>query len=274
MKKDFFKDKVVILTGASSGIGRELALQLAKEGAKLSLAARSVDKLKEIADECQNYNSKVLLVATDVTKSEDCKNLIEKTVEKFATIDILINNAGKSMNFFFEETTDLSVYEKLMQVNYLGAMYCTFYALPYLKKNQGQIVTTSSLAGFVPAPSRSGYTASKAALTLFFDTLRIELKQYRVSVTQIFPSFVQTAMRKNAYDPKGETYKQSPAHESGMMPVQQCAKIMLHAISKRRRSCIITFEGKLAYFLRALFPNLLDKLALKKIKSVRVKKIL
>ncbi len=185
-----FKDNVVIITGASSGIGREVALQLAAQGAKLSLAARDIERLEQVAAECRQRGAQALAVKTDVSIEAECRALIDRTVSEYGRIDTLINNAGISTWSPFDQLQDLGVLDQLMRVNYLGAAYCTFYALPYLKKSRGRLVAVSSLAGRNGIPARSAYAASKHAMTGFFDSLRIELADTGVSVTVIYPSFV------------------------------------------------------------------------------------
>ena len=173
MNKEYFKDKVIIVTGASSGIGLASARLLASRGGKVVMAARSYDKLVELAPGVCSDPDRVLCVKTDVTKEEDCRNLIEKTVEKFGRIDILVNNAGISMRAMFKDL-DLGVIRSLMDVNFWGTVQCTKYALPYLLESKGQVVGVISIAGFSALPARTGYSASKYAVRGFLDTIRIE----------------------------------------------------------------------------------------------------
>jgi short-subunit dehydrogenase len=183
MIKASFRENVVVITGASSGIGRELAFQLADQGAWLSLAARNAERLDAAAAQSRERGGKALIVPTDVSQQSQCRNLIERTVAEYHRIDTLINNAGITMWARFEEIQDLSLLEWIMQVNYLGSLYCTYYALPYLKHTRGRIVGVSSLTGKTGVPTRSGYAASKHAMAGFFDSLRIELADDGVSVT-------------------------------------------------------------------------------------------
>jgi NAD(P)-dependent dehydrogenase (short-subunit alcohol dehydrogenase family) len=199
-----FKDAVVIITGASSGIGKELALQLAEQGAQLVLAARSADLLEQVADECRAKGAAAaaeavaVAVPTDVTEIEQCRKLVGQAVANYGRIDMLVNNAGTTMWARLEEVKDLSIYEKIMRANYLGSVYCTYFALPYLKQSRGRIVGISSLTGKAGVPTRSGYAASKHAMAGFFDSLRIELAGSGVSVTMAYPGFVATGVRRVA----------------------------------------------------------------------------
>jgi short-subunit dehydrogenase len=269
MAKEKIKGKIIIITGASSGIGKEIALQLAAHGACFSLAARDNERLKLVQAECIERGAQVISITTDVTIKEQCANLIEKTVEHFGGIDILINNAGRSMWVNFEDITDLDLFSQLMQINYLGSVYCSFYALPYLKKSKGLIVGISSLTGKTGVPTRTGYAASKHAMAGFFDSLRIELSKYKVGVTVIYPGFVATEMRERALGPDGKALGVSPMQESKLMPVEKCVRLIISAMQKRKRELVMTTRGKLGLWIKLIAPSLVDRTALK---SVTVEK--
>ena len=185
MKKQAFLDNVIILTGASLGIGRQLALLFAEQGALLALAARNSKKLKEVAEQCNQLGGKALAIPTDVAEQSQCRKLVERTSMEFGRIDTLINNAGIGVAARFDELPDLTLFEKAMQVNFFGSVYCTHYALPYLKKTRGRLVGVSSLRGKFPSATADGYGASKHAMAGFFDSLRIEIANSGVSVTMI-----------------------------------------------------------------------------------------
>ncbi len=263
MTKYLFQDQVVAVTGASSGIGKELALRMAGEGAWLSLGARNGEKLEEAANACLQKGGKALRVVLDVADKESCRNFIEETVKAYGKIDVLINNAGISMWAYFEEFTDLKPFEDIMQVNYFGSLYCTFYALPYLKKTKGRIVGISSLTGKTGVPTRSGYAASKHAMAGFFDTLRIELKNTGVSVTMIYPGFVSTEVRKRAFGADGKSLKESPLDETATMTVEKCVDLIIPAIAKRKREVVMTTKARIGLWLKLIAPGLVDNIALK-----------
>ena len=265
--KNNFKDKVVIITGASSGIGKELALRFSKSDAKLVLASRNLDKLKQVEKELKEFNENILIVKTDVSNREDCKNLIDKTIEKFERIDILINNAGITMYSRFDEVEDIEIFDKIIKINYLGSVYMTYYALPHLKKTKGIIVGISSLTGKNGVPTRTAYSASKHAMAGFFDSLRIELKESGVGVVMIYPGFVKTDIRKNAFGKDGKPLKNSHISEKGIMSVEKCVDIIIKAIIKRKREVIMTLRGKVGQFLKLFFPSLVDKIAKKSIEK-------
>ncbi len=252
------KDKVVVITGASSGIGRAMASEFASMGARLSLGARRVDLLESLQDEL--YNTKILISKTDVSVEDDCKKLIEATIDRFGRIDVLINNAGISMRALFEDV-DLKVIRQLMEVNFFGTVYCSKYALPHLLKTKGSLVGVISIAGYVGLPGRTGYSASKFAIRGFLDTIRIENLKKGLHVLVAAPGFTSSEVRKVALSNDGTKQGETPRDESKMMSSEECAKQIVNAIIKRKRSLILTFkEGILTVFLGKFFPSLLDKL--------------
>ncbi|MDD4032850.1 MAG: SDR family oxidoreductase [Bacteroidales bacterium] len=253
------KGKVVIVTGASSGIGLACVRALAKQGAKVVIAARSVDKLAQIEEELRNQGAEVLSVAVDVTSEEDCRMLVEKTVGRFGGIDVLINNAGISMRAMFVDL-DLNVLKRLMDVNFWGAVYCTKYALPYILKNKGSVVGVSSIAGFKGLPARTGYSASKFALYGFLDTLRVEYLRQGLHVMVIAPGFTSSNIRRTALAADGSCQGESPREEGKMMSAEKVADYLIKGILRKKRTVILTAEGKAVMFLKSLFPALLDRL--------------
>jgi short-subunit dehydrogenase len=222
-----FQDHVVVVTGASRGIGRALALQLAEQHAVLSLAARDADRLEAVADECRRHGAQVVVVPTDVTDRKRCQHLMEQTVSRVGPIDALINNAGLSVVARFEDILDLSLAARVMNVNYLGSVYCTYYALPHLKVTRGRIVGVSSLTGRTGVPLRSVYAGSKHAMAGFFDSLRIEVRKHGISVTMAYPDFVQTEVRERALGPDGQPVGISPPGQSAFMTAERCGQIIL-----------------------------------------------
>ena len=261
MKGPDFSENVVIITGAASGIGREISLQLAAQGAWLALASRDTALLEQVALKCRQNGGKALVVPTDVTEELHCKKLIDRTLEEYGRIDTLINNAGLTMWAPFDEIQDLSLMENIMRVNYFGSVYCTYYALPYLKQTKGRIAGIASLAGVAGVPTRSGYAASKHAMAGFFDSLRIELADCGVSVTVIYPGFVATEARKRALGPDGKPIRESRVDERKVMAAVDCARLIVKAIAGRRRDLVMTLRGKLGLWLKLIAPGLVDKMA-------------
>lgn len=261
MNNTCFKENVTIITGASSGIGRELAFQLTEQGAWLTLGDCNIEQLQETATICRQRGGQALAVDTDVSQISRCKNLIEQTLAAYGRIDTLINNAGITMVSRFEETGAPELIERVMQVNFFGAVYCSYYALPYLKKNQGRIVGISSLAGKTGLPGRSGYAASKHAMIGLFDTLRMELAGDGVSVTTICPGFVATKLRQLAIGPDGKLLEKSPVRELKAMRVEMCARQIIRAAALRKRELIMTGRGKIGLWLKLIAPGLVDRMA-------------
>ena len=262
-----FKNNVIIITGASAGIGKELALQLAKQKAKLVLASRDSVKLRSLAKECNGLGAKAIVVKTDVADKLQCKRLINNTVKEFRRIDTLINNAGLSMWARFDEIKNPDILKQIMDINYMGSVYTTFYALPYLKKSKGRIVGVSSLTGKTGVPTRTGYAASKHAMAGFFDSLRIELMNTGVSVTMIYPGFVATEVRERALGRDGKPLKQSHINESEIMTVEECAAQIIETALKRKRELVLTSRAKVGLFLKLISPKIVDNIARKSIES-------
>jgi short-subunit dehydrogenase len=260
MKNSTFRNKAIIITGASYGIGRELAHQLAEQGAWLVLAARSIEKLEKVSEECTQLGGRVITIPTDVSEESQCRNLIEATVKEYGKIDILVNNAGIALATRFENLEDLKLFEKVLSVNFFGAVYCTHYALQYLKKSQGRLVAVSSLRGKIQSATADGYPASKHAMAGFFDSLRNELINRGVSVTMIYPGWVSSGISSRTLMPDGSQKGEISRHEKKAMPVEKCAGIIIKAIAKRKREVVMTFQGKLGIWLRAVAPKLVDRM--------------
>lgn len=259
------QNNVTIITGASTGIGEELAYQLANEGAHLVLSARRVSELERVAERVREIGkasgSRVSVVACDVAIESDCKALIDATVSEFGGIDTIVLNAGMTMWAKFADIKDMSIIERIMQVNYMGAVYCTHYALPHLQRAKGRIVGVASLTGLVGVPTRTAYAASKHAMRGFYDSLRIELSETGVSVTMIYPGFVATGIRENATGADGKAAKVDPVNKDEVMSVQECAAIMVRAIHSRKREEVMTLKGKLGQWLKLMAPSVIDGMA-------------
>jgi short-subunit dehydrogenase len=252
------KNKVVVITGASSGIGFAAAKEFAFHGAKIVLAARSIDKLLSLEKDL-SLTTEVLSVKTDVSQEMDCKNLIDQTIQKFGRIDILVNNAGISMRAMFQDL-DLNVIRQLMDVNFWGTVYCTKYALPHILLNQGSVVGVISIAGFKGLPARTGYSASKFAIYGFLDTLRIEHLKDNLHVMIFAPGFTASNIREAALVADGSHQGETPRDEDKMMTSEECAKHLIKGIQKRKAQVVLTPVGKLLVVLNKFFPRLVDRL--------------
>ena len=262
--------RVVVITGGSDGIGAEIARQLAgKEGkdVALVLAARDQEKLDQVAGQCTALGAQALALRTDVSDQDQCRRLIAATIERFGRIDALINNAGRSAHALFEEVPDLGWYEELMRINLWGSVWCTQAALPHLKAARGRIVAVSSLAGLVGVPGRTAYSASKFAMTGFFEALRAELKGAGVSVTTAYPGVVDTRIRYRGFNALGQEMGSSGLREDGAMPVEECARLIVDGMEQRRREVVMTAKGKLGRLLKVLAPGVVEKMALAALKD-------
>lgn len=253
------KDKVVVITGASSGIGKALAFEYASKGTKVVIGARSHDKLIEIAEEIKLKGGEVAFAQTDVSVELECKNLILTAIERFGKIDILINNAGISMRALFQNTK-LDVLKKVMDINFWGTVYCTKYALPYILKEKGTIVGVSSIGGVVGLPARSAYSASKFAMQGFLKTLRVEYLKKGINVLVAYPGFTSSNIRNAALSGDGSKQGESPRDEQKMMTAEAVAIQIYRAVEKRKNKVVLTTEGKIIVLLNKFFPNWIDKM--------------
>jgi short-subunit dehydrogenase len=255
------KGNVVVITGASKGIGAELARRLAAKGAKLVLAARNETELEAVAGECRKLGASVVCVRADVAVERDCQAIVSGAIVAFGRLDTLVNNAGATMWARFEDVDDMSILAGLMQVNYMGAVYCTKHALPHLKESRGRIVGIASLTGLVGVPTRSGYAAAKHAMRGFFDSLRIELADSGVTVTMVYPGFVATGIRVNASGPDGKPALVDPVKEGDVMGLAECVTRIVKAIERREREVVMTARGKIGLWLKLIAPSLIDRMA-------------
>jgi short-subunit dehydrogenase len=257
---EYFKNKVVVVTGGTDGIGRALVDALLADGAKVATCGRNHDKLYQLQSE---YPSAALhTMVADVSNENDCRRFIETTIKFFGGIDVLINNAGISMRALLKDVS-MDTIRRVMDVNFYGAVYCTRYALPSIIERKGTIVGVSSIAGYRGLPGRSGYSASKWALQGFLESLRTELLHSGVNVMWVCPGFTASNIRNAALNKDAQSHGETPMDESKMMSAEECAAHILKAVRKRKRTLVLTFTGKRTVFLNKFFPGLADKLAYK-----------
>lgn len=258
---DTFRGRTVLITGASTGIGRALALELAQQGAQLALNARDAERLGQTADQCAAAGAAVLALPGDVTVPALCREIVAQTLERFRRLDVLVNNAGMTMWARFDALADLAPLERLLAVNYLGAAHATAAALPYLKNSRGLIVAVASIAGLTGVPERTGYAASKHAMVGFFESLRIELKGSGVDVTIVAPDFVKSELHKGALGADGRPLGSSPMDEPRIMTSEECARLIVRAMSRRQRLLVTSWRGRLGRWARLVAPALVDRIA-------------
>ncbi len=262
MARKVFSDNVVVITGGSSGIGREIAYQLCAQGARLVIAAREPLLLEAVVAECKRRGARAIAVPTDVSVEGQCSALIARAVEEYGRIDTLVNNAGISMARF-DELGSVEPVERLMNINYLGSVYCTWHALPHLKRSHGRIVAISSLAGLTGVPTLSGYSASKHAVKGFFESLRPEIAADGVSITLVYPGFVATDIAVRAIGPRGTTIGVRRVVRSKAMPVEECAAKVIAATEDRRRDVVMTVRGKVGRWIKLFAPAAIDRLTMR-----------
>jgi short-subunit dehydrogenase len=255
-----FANHVVLITGASAGIGKALALALAQQKARLVLAARGAERLEAVASECRALGAEAHAVPTDVASQQACRALVEQAVARFDKLDVLINNAGRAMWSRFDEVADLSVIEEVLRLNYLGCVYATYYALPHLKKSRGRLVAMASIAGLTGVPMLSGYVASKHAVIGLFETLRIELDPFGVSTTIVAPDWVQSEILDRSLDPQGNSLGYSPMNQQRLMTAERCAELALRGIAKRKRLVLMSDRSKNLRWGKLLVPKLVDRM--------------
>jgi short-subunit dehydrogenase len=260
MKAVPFAEKSVVVTGASLGIGREMALQLAEQRAYLTLAARREAELEQVARECRERGGRCIAVPTDVSREAECKQLMDRAAREYESIDVLIVNAGVGMRGNLDQLPDLSLLKRLMDVNYWGGVYCIFHALPQLEAARGRIVVVSSGGGKLPTPGVSGYASSKWALSGFSDTLRVELAACGVTVTVAYPEWVATGISSRALMPDGRPQGKVVSHEVGAMSADECARRILRAAARRKRD-VMSPRLRLGLVLAPILPRLLDRIA-------------
>jgi short-subunit dehydrogenase len=251
MAQRSLQGKHVVITGASAGIGRALALEVARRGARVTLAARSVDKLEQAAAEIRRAGGTAQTIWTDVTVDTECRALIDCAVEAFGEIDVLVCNAGGGVRPKEGEVVSLGErIKRLMDLNFMSAVHTTLDAIPSLRKTHGLVVAISSVQGLIPVPNAGGYNAAKHAMQGFFDCLRIDLRG-AVDVLVVSPGPVATGVHRQF----GLTEKQI---ESRAMPVDRCARMIRRAIEAGRRDLVMTLPLNVAAKLYPFVPDIVD----------------
>ncbi|HXW00661.1 MAG TPA: SDR family oxidoreductase [Anaerolineae bacterium] len=253
----YFSNKVALVTGGSEGIGKAMVQALLAEGCRVATCGRNPQKLEALQQ--AHAGQPLLTVVADVSREDDCRHFIESSINHFGGIDILVNNAGVSMRGLFNDTT-VETFRRLMDINFWGALYCTKYALPSILERKGDVVGVSSIAGYRGLPGRGGYSASKYALQGWLESLRTELLHTGVNVMWVCPGFTTSNIRFAALDSEAKPHGDTSMEEGKMMSAEECAGHILKAISKRKRTLVLTFQGKLTVWLNRLFASWSDKL--------------
>lgn len=263
---EFMKDKVVVITGGSSGIGRALAERFGEEGSKVVITGRRKDQLETVAASLKEKGVDVLPVVADASVEKDCADAVSLAIENYGRIDVLINNAGISMRALFEDL-QVDIFRKVMDINFWGTVYTTKYALPYIIRSKGSVVGISSVNGKRATPERSAYSASKFAMIGFLESLRSEMLDRGVHVLTACPGFTASNIRRSALLGNGRVQGYSPADESHMMSAEEVANHIYTAVVKRKRDLLLTLQGKLAVWLNIFFPGWMDRKTLEFMKK-------
>jgi short-subunit dehydrogenase len=250
-----------LITGASSGIGEELAVALAARGVRSALVGRRASELERVAARCQAAGAASIVIPGDVSEPELAKEAVARTVESLGGLDLLVNNAGISMWARFDEIEDLALFERLMRVNFFGAVYFTHAALPHVRASRGQLVAVSSLTGITGVPTRTAYAASKHAMQGFFDSLRVELRETGVNVLVVSPGFVDTPIREKILGADGREEGYRGRATETPMPLDVAVAQIVRAIERRDRELVMTSKARIARLVRLLAPSLVDSLA-------------
>lgn len=256
-----FANKTIVITGASDGIGAELARQIAPERPRLVLAARNAERLARVRQQCSERGADAMDVATDVARDDDCRRLFERTAAAFGDVDILVANAGVSMHARFDAIKDFSTFERLFRVNAMGTVWCVRHAYSALKRTRGLIVGVSSLAGRTGVPARTTYCTSKFAQTGFLEALRIEAADHGIDVLAVFPGVVATGIRRHGWNGRGEPAGVSGLSEENAMSVDECARQIVAAMRARRRELVMTAKARVGLWLKLAAPALVDRMA-------------
>ncbi len=265
-----FTDQSIVVTGASEGIGRALCLALAPQAPRLTIAARNRARLESLREEALAAGAREVLVhPADVTDPEACRALIAAAADTFGGIDVLVCNAGGTMWTRLDEMESLDIFERLMRLNYLGSVYCTYYAVPHLKQRAGRILAMSSVAGLTGVPTRTAYSASKHAMFGFFDSLRVELADAGVSITVAAPDYVLSEIHRRALGPDGQPLGDSPLQEDRIMTAEQCARLCIAGIERRKRLVLTSTRGRVGRWVKLIAPGLMDRIAAKVIRDAK-----
>ncbi len=250
-----FKDQVIWITGASSGLGKHLAFEFAKSGAKLALSARRVDKLEEVLEQIKKKGAEGLLVPCDVMEEGEIQSAVQSIIRHFGKLDVSVANAGFGIYGSIEELS-ANDWARQFAINVTGLALTAKHAIPYLKESKGRLVLIGSVAAFIPSPKTGAYGASKAAVRSIGETLQVELAGSGVSCTVIHPGFVDSDITRVDNDGSYHEGRQDPRPKNLMWSTEKAAKVMIQAIFKRKKEYIFTVHGKLMAYIGKHFTGL------------------
>ncbi|CAK9265012.1 unnamed protein product [Sphagnum jensenii] len=261
------RGKVILITGASSGIGEHLTYQYAKRGARLVIVARRENLLERVADRAMTKGATdVHVIAGDVTKQEECKRFVDETINKYGRLDHLVNNAGIAHSFFFEQAKDTSAMNPIMDVTFWGHVYSTYYALPHLRRSKGKILEIASVVSVIPYPRQSIYNSAKAAALQFYETLRVEVGE-TIGITIVMPGWIESEMTRGKFVGAEGELTEKPVHQRdahvGPAPVEYaetCARAAVLGVLRSHRYVVVPYFYYAFILLRVYAPEILETL--------------
>ncbi len=260
------KDNIVVITGAASGIGAAFVKYFVSQKAKIVLLDMQEKSMISLVQELKIKGEDYLVLALDITDEAKVKEAFKTIIDKFKSIDILINNAGISQISLFEDT-NLDIFKKVMDVNFYGTVYCTKYALPHLKKSKGQIIALSSVAGFSPLYGRTAYSASKHALHGFLNSLRTEEKENGIDVLLACPSFVKTNIEKRTFNKDGKPFGEKKGTPGQLMTPEYVVSEIIKGIENKKNIIYISRISKISRLISFFFPKIFEKKMTEKVKA-------
>lgn len=266
MKNKPFQDKVIVVTGAASGIGAAVCKKFACEGAKIGLLDMDERGLRSFENELKANGTEAISFKCDVTREKECESAIKKIIKHFGGIDILVNNAGITQRGAFVDT-QISVYKKVMDVNFFGSLYCTKAAIQSIISRKGQIIVIESIAGIAPLLGRTGYSASKHALHGLFTSLRTEIKDAGAHVMIVCPGFIKTNLQTRALGPDCKVTKRPQSTLGKQDTPENVANAIYKGAIKRKHLLVLTFVGKIGYWISRFAPIFYENQMAKKLQS-------
>lgn len=266
MKRTDFKNKVVVITGAASGIGAAFVRYFASEGAKIVLLDMQEENMYKLAEDTGLRKDDFLVFPLDITDEKKVRDVFLKIGERFKRIDVLINNAGISQISLFKNTSP-KIFKKVMDVNFFGTVYCTRYALPLLQRSGGQIIAMSSVAGFSPLYGRTAYSASKHALHGFLNSLRSEEKENNIDILLACPSFVKTNIEDRTFNKDGKPFGKKKGTPGQLMTPEYVVDQIMKAVKKRKNIVYISRISKISRMVSFFFPGVFEEKMTERVKA-------
>ena len=261
-----FKDKVVVVTGAASGIGLAICRRFSLDGAKIGMLDMDAQALGTVEAEFTGRGVDCLCMTCDVSRQEACTAAIQQIIDRYGGIDVLVNNAGVTQRGSFVDT-EISVFKKVMAVNFFGSLYCTKAAIQSLIRRKGLIIVNESVAGLAPLLGRTGYSASKHALNGLFTSLRTEIRKTGTHVMIVCPGFVETHLQTRVLGCDGGVTTHPQSRVGRQDTPENVAEVIYRGALKRKRLLVLTPVGKISYWISRILPGLYERMMARKLRS-------